>query len=58
MTLILARLLGHRALAVVEAVDLEAATVETSPVVVLVASHQNVGQAGLADAGGTLNELK
>ena len=54
VALVLAGLLGDRALAVVEAVHLEAAAVETSAVVVLISAHQDIGQAGLADTGGTL----
>ena len=39
----------------VEAVHLEAASVETSAVVVLVSAHQDIGQAGFSDTGGTLS---
>ena len=45
---------GGAAVVVVEAHDLETAVAMAETVVVLVASEEDVGQAGLADAGGTL----
>ncbi len=50
MTLVLAGLLGHRCSSIVKAIDFEATVIKPLASVVLVSSHEDVGEAGFADA--------